>query len=97
MHIAFLNHNNIINNLQFGFRQHYFTSHALINIFGKIRKALDEGNIGSRVFVNLQKTSDTVDQQILLAKLNNYGICRVSDDWFKSCLSNCNQYVSISG
>ena len=25
-----LNNNNIIYNLQFGFRQHYFTSHALI-------------------------------------------------------------------
>ena len=96
MHIAFLNHNNIIYNLQFGFRQHYFTSRALIYITGNIRKALDGGNIGSRVFVNLQKTFDTVDQQILLAKLNNYEICRVSHDWLKSCLSNCNQYVSIS-
>ena len=32
-----------------------------------------------------------------MAKLNHYGICEVSNDWFKSYLSNCNQYVSING
>ena len=29
------------------------------------RKALDNGNIGCEVFVNLQKAFDTVDHQIL--------------------------------
>ena len=43
---TFLNNNNIIYNLQFGFRQHYSTSYALINITKNIRMALDEGNIG---------------------------------------------------
>ena len=91
----FLNNNNIINN--FGFRQQYSTSHALINITENIRKALDDGNIGCGVFVDLQKAFDTVDHQILLAKLNHYGIRGVSNDWFKSYLSNRNQYVSING
>ena len=54
-------------------------------------------NIGSWVFVDLQKASDTVDHQILLAKLNHYGIRRVSNYWFKSYLPNCNQYISING
>ena len=49
------------------------------------------------IFVDLQKVFDTVDHQTLLAKLNHYGICRVSNDWFKSSLSNRNQYVSIYG
>ena len=35
----FLNNNNIVFNLQFGFRQHYTTSPALININKNIRKA----------------------------------------------------------
>ena len=94
---TFLNKNNIIYNLQFGFRQQYFTSHALINITENIRKALDDGNIGCGVFVDLQKAFDTVDHKIRLAKLNHYGIRGVSNDWFKSCLSNRNQYVSING
>ena len=94
---TFLNNNNIIYNLQFGFRQQYSTSHALINITENIRKALDDGNIGCGVFVDLQKAFDTVDHKILLAKLNHYGIRGVSNDWFKSYLSNHNQYVSING
>ena len=87
----------IIYNLQFRFRQQYSTSHALINITKNIRKALDDGNTGCGVFVDLQKAFDTVDHQILLAKLNHYGIHGVSNDWFKSYLFNRNQYVSING
>ena len=46
--------------------------------------------------MDLQKAFDTVDHQILLAKLNHYGI-HDWFDWFKSYLSNRNQYVSING
>ena len=94
---TFRNTNNIIYNLQFGFRQQYSISHALINITENIRKAHDDGNIGCGVFVDLQKAFDDVDHQILLAKLNHYGIRRVSNDWFKYYLSNRSQYVSING
>ena len=86
---AFLNNKNIIYNLQFGFRKQSSTN---------IRKALDDGNIGRRVFVDLQfKAFDTVDHQILLVKLNHHRIREVSSDCFESYLSNCNQYVFING
>ena len=65
--------------------------------YKNIRKALDDGNIGCGVLVDLQKAFVTVDHQILLAKLNHYAIRGVSNDWFKSYLSNRNQYVSING
>ena len=38
--------------------------------------------------IDLQQAFDNVDHQVLPAKLNCYGICGVSDDWFKSYLSN---------
>ena len=94
---TFLNKNNVIYNLQSGFRQQYSTSHALIKITENITKALDDGNIGCGVFVDLQKAYGTVADQILLTKLNHYGIHGVSNNWFKSYLSNRNQYVSING
>ena len=87
---------NVIYGLPLGFRQQYSTSHILIYITENIRKALDDGNIGCGIFVDLQKAFDTVDHQILLAKLNHYGICGVPNDWFKSYLSN-HQYLSING
>ena len=47
--------------------------------------------------MDLQKAFDTVDHQILLAKVSHYGIRGVSNDWLKSYLYNRSQYVSING
>ena len=56
-------------------------SNIIVGVYNKkIRKALDGGNIGCGIFVDLQKAFDTVDHQILLTKLNHYGICGVSND-----------------
>ena len=82
--------------LQFGFRQQYSTSHTLINITENIRKAPDDGNIACGVYIDLYKAFGTLDHQILLVKLNHHGIRGVSNEWFKSYLSNLNQYVSIN-
>ena len=94
---TFLNKNNIIYNLQSGFRQQYSISHVLINITENLRKALHDGSISSGKFQDLQNAFSAVDRQILLAKLNHYGVRRVSNNWFKSYLSNRNQDVSING
>ena len=93
----FLTENNNVYELQFGFRQKFSTSHALINLTGNIRQALDEGYIGCSIFVDLQKAFDTVDYEILLSKLDYYGIHGISNNWFNSCLSNRKQFLSING
>ena len=94
---TFLNKTNIIHNLHIGLRQQYSTPHALISITENITKALDDGNIICGIFVDLLKVFDTVDHEIVLAILNHYGIRGVSNDWFKTYLSNRNQYVFING
>ena len=45
----------------------------------------------------MKKAFDTVNHQILLAKLNHGGTHGVSNDWFKSYLSNRDQYISVNG
>ena len=68
----------------------------MINLTENIRQALDQGYIGCGIFVDLQKAFDTVDRKILLARRNHYGIRGVSNDWFRSYLSDLQQYVSIN-
>ena len=76
----FLTENNIIYDLQFGFRQTFSTSHALINLTENIRQALDERYIGCAIFMDLQKAFDTVDHEILLSNLDYYGVRGISNN-----------------
>ena len=76
----FLTENNIIYDLQFGFRQNFSAANASINFTENIRYALDEGYIECGISVDLQKTFDNVDHEILLAKLNHCGVRGVSND-----------------
>ena len=56
----FLNDNNILYDLQFGFRQNFSTTHALIYLTENIRQVLDEGKIGCGIFLDLQKAFDSL-------------------------------------
>ena len=93
----FLSKYKIIFNLQFGFRKSHSTSHALIYLTEKVREALDANCFSCGVFVDLPKAFDTVDHEILLYKLDHYGIRGIENSWFKSYLSNRKQFVSING
>ena len=78
------------------FRQQYFTFHALISLTKDIRKELDKGNIVCSIFVDLQKAFDTVKRDILLAKLEHYGIRGVANELFKPYFFDRKQFVSIN-
>ena len=94
---SFLNLHNCLYELQFGFPANHSTNHALLSLTEKIREALDNSDFACGIFIDLQKAFDTVDHQILLKKLENYGVRGLANNWFNSYLTNRQQFVSING
>ena len=94
---GFLEKNNIIYSIQFVFRENDFTTHALIHLTNLISESFDNEEFLCEIFVDLQKAFDTVDHEILLSKLDHYGIRGIANKWFETCLCNRMQYVSNDG
>ena len=83
--------------LQFGFRVHNSINHALVSLTETIKNLLDNQKFDCGIFLDLQKAFDTDNHDILLMKLQHYGIRGISLDWFKSYLSCRKQYLSVNG
>ena len=82
---------------QFGFRKDFSTNKAILNLLEIIQKALHDGQIACGIFIDFEKAFDTVSHDILLEKLDHYGIRGISNDWFRSYLSDRSQFISING
>ena len=91
---SFLEQNNVIYNSQFGFQKNKSTQHSLIEIVEKVRNCIENKKYGCGIFIDLKKAFDTVNHDILLRKLEHYGIRGTSLSWFSSYLKGCSQYVS---
>ena len=88
---------NIMHPLQFGFQENHPADHALISITKPIRNTLDNRKFGCGAFFDLQKAFNSVNHNILLSKLEHYGIRGNVLLWFASYLSDRYQYVSVNG
>ena len=95
--LDFLCKNNVLYDYQFGFRQKHSAQHALITLIDKIHTSLDNGDIAITILLDLKKAFDTVNHQILLQKLNAYGIRGNMLKWFESYLTDRSQYVVYDG
>ena len=80
---------------QFGFRTNHSTEHALIEIVDQIRLSIDKNQLTCGIFIDLSKAFDTVDHNILINKLDHYGIRGNALNLFRSYLSNRKQYTVI--
>lgn len=92
----FLNCNSVFYSGQYGFRPGYSTCDAVAQLAHAIYDSFEKNEMGIGVFLDLSKAFDTIDHNILLYKLEWYGVRGRALDWFRNYLSDRTQYVHLS-
>ena len=96
---TFIQNNNILYEHQFGFRKGHSTSMALIDLTNEIIDAFQNNSYAMGILIDLSKAFDTIDHDILLAKLYNYGLRGIVFNLLKSYLCNrsqCTKYMNAT-
>ena len=93
----FLGDNKILYESQYGFRALHSCEHALLEAQYCLNLALDKKQIAVLLLIDFSKAFDMVDHNILLNKLDHYGIRGNFLAWFKTYLIGREQYVHVNG
>ena len=89
-----LKNNNLLFDKQFGFQLNNSTEHAILQLVNDISFERGEYTLG--IFIDLFKAFDTANLEILISKLEYYGIKGKNLKWLKSYLSERKQCISYS-
>ena len=80
---------------QYGFRRNHSTEYAALELIDRVILDMDKSEIPFSIFIDLSKAFNTLDHNILINKLQYYGIKGRPLDLFQSYLSNRRQYVQF--
>ena len=81
---------------QYGFRAKHSCEHAIGQVLGSIIKGLENNFYSACVLLDLSKAFDTIEHEILLNKLELYGIRGIPLTWFRSYLTGRTLRVKCS-
>jgi Reverse transcriptase (RNA-dependent DNA polymerase) len=95
--INYLELNKLLNCNQFGFQSGKSSEQNLIKSLNIISKALNDNEFCIGIFIDLHKAFDVYSHDVLLKKLQHFGINGKAHDWFRSYLTNRKQQVDIDG
>ena len=93
----YLLQNGLLYEMQSAFRQGHSTESALISLTDQILLSLDQDKVTGMVFVDFRKAFDVVDHQLLMTKLRLYRVSDSALSWFRSYLTDRQQFVTIDG
>ena len=94
---TYLDDNNLIHRYQYGFRKHHSTEYAALHIVDYVYYKLDLKKIPINLYLDLSKAFDSLLHEILLKKLQHYGICGAAINLMASYLKNRKQFVQFEG
>ena len=85
---SFLKKNNILFESQYGFWTNRSYQNAITQLTSDLLKSNELGLTTAAVFIDLTKAFDTLDHDMLLKQLSQYGIRGITNSCFKSYLGN---------
>ena len=85
---AFLEHHDLLHNLQGAYRHGRSADQILMYAVNTIVRSVDGGNCVCAAFLDLRKAFDSLDHSILLQRLQNLGVMGVELKWFANYLTN---------
>ena len=87
--------NDLLFDGQYGFRDKHSTEMSASELVDRLRSEIDVNS--PLFFIDLSKAFDTLDHDILLSKLEYYGVKNTSINWFASYLRGRSKYVDYDG
>ena len=95
--VYYFTRNNLFNQVQFGFLSEKSTQDAMLHLTEKIYSNLHNKLSTMAVYIDFSKCFDTLNRNILLKKLEIYGIRGIPLDLIRSYLENRYQAVKVNG
>ena len=89
--------NNLFYQHQYGFRPKRTTSHPIIQLLNKCASDnnLKPKHLTAAILCDLSKAFDVINHNILIRKLDHYGIRGIAKTWMVNYLTNRKQYVEF--
>ena len=84
--MSFLNKHKVIQKHQYGFQSIVSTKHALIDVVSDCFDNFNNNQYTGFIFLDLTKAFDTVNHEILLHKLEHFGIRGQANDLLRAFL-----------
>ena len=78
-----------------GYRKGYSAQFALVSLIEKWKECLDKGGFAGAMLMDLSKAFDTLDHNLLIAKLHAYGVAKKALSLIKDYLSGRDQKVKV--
>ena len=91
----YFNANNLLSEQHYGFRSQHSTELACVKLVDYITTELDNIKKLPAIYLDLSKTFDTLNFNILLSKLQYWSVYGISLSLIRSYLTNCFQYVQF--